>query len=202
MNKQVKHIILRSGREGDIFLGWTNNYSSLKQNALLFDQIGILRLAYLRQVMNSVINSKDSKLKSIVPQLQAGILESEWLEEKGIIFEPKIDEDIKFEDFLKIFEANSAAATEIKGLYKILKNELDTQKPRKLFDKFSLAREKDGILTRIASIIMETGRKVAVVTTLPYTEYTPKILNTRKSDVVQILINKLPLPDNETLGRK
>lgn len=198
MNKQVKHIILRSGREGDIFLGWTNNYSSLKQNSLLFDQIGLLRLTHLRQVMSSAIKSKDNELKSVAPQLQTGISESEWLEEKGIIFEPKIEDDIRFEDFQKIFETNSVAAAEIEELYKILKYELGRQKPRSSLDKFSLAREKDGILTRMASIIMEASRKVSVVTTLPYIEYTSKIPNTRTSDVAQIVINNLPLPNNET----
>jgi len=74
MSIKVKHIILRSWREGDIYFGWENNYSALKQNAFLFDQIGVLGLSSLRQVTSSV--TKNKKLKLVTPQLKAAILSS------------------------------------------------------------------------------------------------------------------------------
>ena len=98
---QVNHIVLRSAHEYDLLIAWQHDYSShLKQQALLFDQIGILRLENLRQVMSSTMNLKDDKTDLINSKLQAFISETEWLEENGVVFEPKFDDEV-IETFTK-----------------------------------------------------------------------------------------------------
>ncbi len=195
MNEHVNHIVLRSGREDDLFLaGLKDNSSSLKQHVLLFDKIGILRLENLRQVMSSVLNREENNKDFIRLGLQTFITDTEWLEENGILFEPKLETELK-EDVQRIFQKNSTVASELRELYKVLK---DKQKPNNTLDKL----ENDGMILRMMSLVMETSRKTSVSTTLPYTEYTHKLPGTNISNVAQIVISKLPIPDGTTPWEK
>jgi hypothetical protein len=64
--------------------------------------------------------------------------------------------------------------------------------------KIELMREQHFTILRLMSIIMEKVKGVTAVTTLPHTEYNRDLPNSNKSNVVQIVINNLPLPNNET----
>ncbi len=203
MDQRVKHIILRSGREDDFFFRGLKDYSThLKQHALLFNQIGILRLENLRQIMSSVADREDNRLDLIRPEIQTFISDTEWLEENEIIFEPKIETELKEKDILTILQTNSIVASEIRDLNKAIKDKLNEQEPKDFLDKHNSAKETDGIILRMMSLVMEVSRKATVTTTLPYFEYARKLPNTSISDVAQIVINKLPLPDNTTPWEK
>ena len=202
MNEQVNHIILRSGREYDFLPPWRNYSSNLKQHALLFDQIGILRLGNISEVMSSALNLRGSEFDLIKQRFQTFISDIEWLEENNIIFEPKIEKEIITEDLQRIFQKNPIVASEIRGLSKIVKDKLGEQEPKDIFDKNNFILETDGILLRIISLVMGANRKISATTALPYTEYTHKLLNTNMSDVAQVVINKLPLPDGTTPWEK
>jgi hypothetical protein len=57
----------------------------------------------------------------------------------------------------------------------------------------------DALELRYWALIMESlEQELDVVTILPYSMYTHNIPNSKKSDVVQIVINQLPLPDGLT----
>jgi hypothetical protein len=203
MNQRVKHIVLRSARENDIFFAGLKDYSTqLKQHALLFDQIGILRLGNLREVMSSAIDRKGNKIDLIRPGEQTFISDTEWLEENGIIFEPKIETELQEKDIQRILQTKSTFASELRNLNKAIKYKLDEPEPKDVLDKHNSAREVDGIILRMMSLVMEVSRKTSVTTTLPYAEYAHVLPNTTISDVVQIVINKLPLPDNTTPWEK
>lgn len=55
-----------------------------------------------------------------------------------------------------------------------------------------LIKANDVIVLRLMALMMETTKGITAVTTLPYTEYSRKLPNSNKSNVAQILINKLP----------
>ncbi len=57
----------------------------------------------------------------------------------------------------------------------------------------------DALELRYWALVMETlEQALDIVTILPYSMYTQKIPKSKKSDVVQIIINQLPLPDSAT----
>jgi len=64
--------------------------------------------------------------------------------------------------------------------------------------KIELMKEQHFTILRLMSLVMEATKGVTAVTTLPYTQYTRELPNSNKSDVIQIVIRKLPLPNNET----
>ncbi len=192
MGERLSHVVLRSSYEDDLYFAWRNNYSPLlKQHALLFNQIGIFRLHNLREVMSSFINHDGSEFNS---RIQTFISDTEWLQENEVIFEPDIDNEFE-EGIDKILQAESSITSNLRSLNKILKDKLNEQKPKNVLDAFKSSKASDGILLRMMSLTMESTRKVSVVTTLPYSEYTHKLPDNNLNEVVQIVISKLPLPD-------
>ena len=205
-----KLIALRSG----YIDGWQIDFSSrLKQQALLFDQIGIFNLNEI--MFDSIAALMDETRK------EGGFLKSEltWLREKEIVFEPNID-SIKEEDlrteigeslFFRLIEkgeeyrklAEKQERTHIpENFEEINIDEIDVDEFIEDFNDlsalFESRREIDSIILRLLSLSMEKTEKITAVTTLPLIEYTRQIPNSKKCDVMQIVINKLPLPDNMT----
>ena len=193
-----KLIALRSGFNDAYFHAWRSNFSSLlKQQALLFDQIGILKLNGMYETLGTVRQHPDFTKNPLEPLIS----ELKWLEENGIIFEATIQDKHDLQD-AELLEADPQKLEEIKKLNKLLKKSLNNQKEisslQDKVDELDSIKKQHAIFLRMLSLVMETTKKVTVVTTLPYTEYTRNLPNSKKSYVAQIVVNKLPLPDNET----
>ncbi|MBM4427747.1 MAG: hypothetical protein FJ031_10985 [Chloroflexi bacterium] len=173
MGKQLSHIVLRSSYEDDLYFSWKTDYysSRLKQHALLFDQIGIFRLENLRKVRSSLMNHVNSEFNS---RTQAFISDTEWLQDNGIIFELTIGNEFE-QGVQKILQTESSTTSNLRDLNKILKSKLDEHKPKDVLDKIKSSKEADGVLLRMMALNMEASRRVSVVTTLPYSEYTSKL---------------------------
>lgn len=182
-----KLIALRSGFNDEYSHRWVKNYSSqLKQQALLFDQIGILGLSSMNEFLDmwqSQIINLDS-LGTLVSELR-------WLEENNIVFEANIQEELKPKAHVKITDIEKLFETQEVIAKKFDKNEYGD-------DLTKLIIEHDAIILRLMSQVMEATKEINVVTTLPYTEYTRELPNSSKSDIAQVVIKKLPLPSNET----
>ncbi len=195
----AKLIALRSGFNDGWFDAWRSNFSShLKQQALLFDQIGIFQLHQRHKIIGTF---KPVFQKTPENNLASVSLELDWLEENGIIFELTVREEIANQAAEYFFKLNSSKKEkEIGGLI----SKLSTMQKIEIKDIEDMAyaidsiKEQDAIILRLMSLIMETTKRVTAVTTLPYTEYIRELPNSNKSDVAQIVISSLPLPDNTT----
>ena len=201
----AKLIALRSGLN-DLKIGLSRRDLSaqLKQQVLLFDQIGILNL---NRTLNSADNIltldslDDIHVDDDIP-LDIGIsrLELEWLTEKEIVFElttqglfqKRADKDL-VSKYRKIEK-------EIPKLMKTMfsKRVRKNVPIEKLNEFINTLIEKDSIALRLLSLKMEVNESVNAGTTLPYTEYAREMPETKKADVAQIVINNLPLPDDTT----
>lgn len=193
-----KLIALRSGFSDGYFNAWRSNFSSqIKQQVLLFDQIGFLYLDQMLKTLSSFKSHPDSSKNTLEPI----ILELRWLEENGIIFEAKVQEELQEESVIAFLETSSSQKiSEFKNLFdKVLKTQIKEVKSiEDVPETVASLQERDVITLRLISIIMEATNKVTAVTTLPPNDYLREIPNSQKNDVFQIAINKLPLPNNET----
>lgn len=194
-------IALKSGNYEILDDAWNSDFSNLKQQALLFDQIGIYKLSNFYKNLDESLHL----FKKLVPNFSTNkaetiITEMEWLQQNGIIFELKLEEELSHPN-LKLFnESNNQKFDDAKKLLRkvveIQANDLKNVKNEKL--KIELFKEQQFTLLRLMSIIMETTKGVSTVTTFPHTEYTRELPNSSKSNVAQVVINNLPLPNNET----
>jgi hypothetical protein len=188
----LKNIVLRSGRENDLFLAGLKEPSRLKQHYLFFDQIGILRLENLRQVMKASLSDNIFGNK-----LQSFISDTEWLEENGIVFEPKIDSEFT-KNLDTILHTDINTANELRKLNVALKHQNEKQEPEGALNKHNAIKEKDAIILRMLSLAMEAHKNMRVSTTLPFSEYIHELPNSQRNSVIQIVINKLPIPNDST----
>lgn len=195
-----KLIALKSGTYELLDDAWNNEFSSLKQQALLFDQVGIYKLGNFYKTLQE---SKDlvEKFTSNIPDKTSLIItELEWLQQKDIIFALKVREEIQDQSMERLANIGGQSFEEAKKLLrKII--EIQTNDLKNVSDeksKINLLREQQITILRLMSIIMETTKGVTAVTTLPYTEYIYELPGSSKSSVAQIVISKLPLPNKET----
>lgn len=212
-----KLIALRSGFQDGMVNIWQKDFSSrLKQQALLFDQIGILQLNQLLKDISHFENPPSYIAPYITKDaFSVSTLDIKWLEENNIIFEPTIQDLFEAPEdeqlIPKYLEKDDEVNRQVKKFRGIL-NQIDDTNPQNILDNPNLDNvtvdevvhtmsaylERDSIVLRSMSTRMEIKEKVSVVTTLPYIEYTRKLPNSNKSDVAQVVINKLPLPNDET----
>jgi hypothetical protein len=196
-----KLIALKSGNYEILDDAWNSDFSNLKQQALLFDQIGIYKLSNFYENLNESLHL----FKKLAPNFPTDkaetiITEMEWLQQNGIVFELKLEEELS-NPHLKLFNASSSykfddAKNLLRKVIEIQTNDLKNVRNEKL--KIELIKEQQFTLLRLLSIIMETTKGVSAVTTFPYTEYTRELPNSSKSNIAQVVINNLPLPSNET----
>lgn len=194
----AKLIALKSGFDTALFHIWRSDYfSHLKQQTLLFDQIGILQLDEIYQFVSTLKSYPDSTSKF------SDVLRSEleYLEQNGIIFNLTLSQELSAEAANSFFTSHSresdAEVSEL--LTKIMKRQkIETKSFEDLSNRLDSLKERDALILRLLSLVMEKTRKASVVTTLPYTEYLSNIPNSNKSDVAQIIMDKLPLPNDET----
>ena len=191
-----KLIALKSGSHEILSDAWNSDFSNLKQQALLFDQIGIFHLGYFYKTLYKAVDSFNKLLPNNINKPESIITELKWLQEKGVVFELMIQEELQsnsIDSFGKNFEyAKNLLGRIIKIQTLDLKN-VDDEKYKKF-----LLKEQHFTILRLISIVMEATKGVSAVTTLPFTEYAHQLPNSRKSAVAQVVISKLPLPNNQT----
>lgn len=195
-----KLIALKSGSYEILDDAWNSDFSTLKQQALLFDQIGIYKLSsFYKNLQES-----DDLVKKIVPTLpdRAGaiIAELEWLQQMDVIFELTMQEELQSQTMERFAQTGGQKFEDAKNLLrKVIEIQtLDLKNISDQTSKIKLIKEQQLTILRLMSVVMETTKKATVVTTLPYTEYSRELPNSNKSDVAQVVINRLPLPNNET----
>lgn len=196
-----KLIALKSGSYELLNDAWNNDFSSLKQQSLLFDQIGIFRLGQF----NETLENSSSLFKKLIPnttsKIETIINELQWLQQEGIVFELLIQEEFQVRS-----TANSATTVPLDKLEEakiLFKNLIEIQKSIPVSvnnepNKVSLFKKQHFTVLRLMSIFMGITKGITAVTTFPYTEYTYDLPNSNKSDVAHIVINNLPIPNNET----
>ena len=191
-----KFIALKSGSHEILPDAWNSDFSHFKQQILLFDQIGIFKLS---QLYKSLENSMGfaNKLNPNLPQkIETIILELEWLRQTGVIFELTMQEEINNVSLQQLGQEVNTARELLNRALEIVMSDLKHVADET--HKMELMREQHFTILRLMSIIMEKVKGVTAVTTLPHIEYNRDLPNSNKSNVVQIVINKLPLPNNET----
>ncbi len=199
----AKLIALRSGFIDGVFSSWYSSLSStLKQQALLFDQIGIFGLSQIYKVADSSRNNPDFPRGYLKNILEPIIMELQWLTENEIVFEPTTEEEFR-EQAINNYFSKVASRYSVEEIVKLSQKlietgEVDVSNIENKTDTVDLIKMQDTIILRLMALMMETTKGVTAVTTFPYTEYTHELPNTNKSNVAQIVISKLPLPNNET----
>jgi hypothetical protein len=196
-----KLIALKSGSHEILSDARNSDFSNLKQQALLFDQIGIYKLSNFYKTLEESLDLFRKLGLDSYNKTQPIIAELEWLQQKGIVFELKVEDELQSE-LMKKFPQNSTSQ-KFKDAKKLLKNIIDIQtsglrQAENEANRLELIKDQHFKTIRFLSIIMETTRDATFVTTFPYTEYTREIPNSSKSDVAQVVIKSLPLPSNET----
>lgn len=192
-----KLFALESGLEILLHILTSKTSSQFKQQALLFDSIGILRLAPLIEAFDIVDADKKTFSNSLI--------ELKWLIDKGIIFEPVLPSG-KLETLLATTLGNSYATNyrevdnEIKKL--IDKREKTSNIESEFSNLFAPMVTKDSIVLRLLSATMDKNDNLPIITTLFETGYSYELTNAKKRDVIRVVLNKLPLPDNMTPWEK
>lgn len=196
-----KFIALKSGSHEILPDAWNSDFSNLKQQALLFDQIGIFKLSHFYKTLEESLDlfkilerNSSNKAESIITELK-------WLQQMEVVFELTIQEEFQSQSMEHFSQKSQGQKFEdAKNLLKKV-IEIPPSDLKKITDetrKLDLMKEQHFTILRLMSIVMETTKGVTAVTTFPYTDYARELPNSNKSDVAQIVISKLPLPNNET----
>jgi len=80
-----KLIALQSGTHGILSDAWDSDFSNLKQQALLFDQIGIYKLSRFYEILEESLGLFKKLDPDISNKAESIITELEWLRQTGII---------------------------------------------------------------------------------------------------------------------
>jgi hypothetical protein len=176
-----------------------SNYSSqIKQQVLLFDQIGVRRLG--RFIPEEIGHSNISK-----DEPNQNFFELKWLFENEILFDPQI-RHIDLDEIHKILGENFAsqydeANKEVKRIIESGKKKgyINIKEGNKAFQSIE---KLDQIVLRLISKQIEKHGDFTAVTTLSEHSYTYETPSSKKNNVIQIVINNLPLPNIETSWEK
>ncbi|MBI5954855.1 MAG: hypothetical protein HY865_24615 [Chloroflexi bacterium] len=196
-----KLIALKSGTHEILSDAWFSDFSNLKQESLLFDQIQIYKLEKFYKALIETQSIVSKLYPNLSNKIDSIIMELEWLRQTGVVTELKMEEELH-NQVIEEFE-RKAPSQMFEDAKKLLKKIIEIQTSDLInsedeAERTSLKREQHFALLRLMSIVIETTKDVTAVTTIPYTEYSRELPNSRKSSVTQIAINKLPLPNNET----
>jgi hypothetical protein len=71
-----------------------------------------------------------------------------------------------------------------------------------IWRKITFNREQATFDLRLYTMVLEFTRKTSVVPLLPYTEFQYEDVYSKKEDVMQVIIDKMPLPNGETPWEK
>lgn len=197
-----KLIALKSGVFEILSDGLKNDFSKLKQEALMFDQIGILKLDKLFATGMEIINShKNILVPGIATNIESVFSELEWLRQAGVVYELDIKQEFQVQetkDFIKkVSPQNFEELVILFNKVVEIQNSFSKKSNRKK-NKAELNKEQEVAILRLMVIFMELEKGFTAVTTLPHTEYVSALPNSRKSEVAQIVIKNLPLPNKDT----
>lgn len=183
-----KLFALRSAFEDLVNIFKLDYSPQIKQQALLFDHIGILGLSIYIPAVEQVLTDDQKK------KISQHIMELEWLTQNGITFDPILS-PTDFERLLTMFEQDYA--TEYHKADDLIKK-WGKSKKRDLGAFFEATARKDSIFLRLLSMAMDKNEDYTTVTTLPEVDYIQELPNSKKRDVIQVVIKNLPLPDTST----
>jgi hypothetical protein len=196
-----KLIALQSGTREILSDAWNSDFSNLKQQTLLFDQVGIFKLSKFYKTLEETQGLFNTPYPNISNKIESIITELEWLRQIGIVFELMIEETFQselVEDFAKKvpFQNFEDAKNLLRKIVEIQTSDLINSQDENR--KTSLLKEQHFAVLRLMSIVMEITKGVTAVTTFPHTEYARELPNSKKGNITQIVLSKLPLPNNET----
>ena len=189
-------IALKSGNYEMLPDAWKSDFSKLKQQALLFDQIGIFKLGHFYSTLEEAIDLFSKLVPNSPNQPESIITELKWLQEMGVVFELTIQEEFQNHSMDHLGQSSEDAKNLLTKIIEIQTHDLKNVENEK--QKIELIKEQHFTILRLMSIVMEATKGVTAVTTFPFTEYARELPNSNKSNVAQIVITKLPLPNNET----
>ncbi|GAB1472034.1 hypothetical protein MASR2M66_29120 [Chloroflexota bacterium] len=203
----TKFIALRSVFIDQLSRSLYNDLSSkLKQHSLIFDRIGILELRNFFESVDSFRNNPNFSRGFLINKLEPIALELQWLIENDIVFELTLEEDLGEQaanSYFSKIDSRHSVEEVLKLSTKLVKaGTTDVKSFKNQTDLVGFLKANDLVVLRLMAIIMETTKGITAVTTLPFTEYTRDLPNSNKSNVAQIVISKLPLPNDETPWEK
>ncbi len=176
--------------------------SALKQQVLLFDAIGIYHLSSIGGIVKEW---GDTSLPSLIESI---LVEMDWLKSNNLVFELKDDSgflgELPYSSRIEIQELLRQAMHSDDVSLPILKDAVrkldETQKDANQRQKVIDALfAYDPIWLRILALNPEFSRKnIRTIPILSYTNYQSLSSRFTQSNVAQIVINKLPLPDDTT----
>ncbi len=199
----AKFIALRSGFIDQLSRSlYSDLFSKLKQQSLMFDQIGILGLSQFFESIDSFRNNPDFPRGFLINKLEPIAIELQWLIENEIVFEPTLEEELGEQaanNYFSKIDSKHSVEEVVKLSTKLVEaGETDVKSFKDKTDLVDFLKANDIVVLRLMALMMQTTKGVTAVTTLPYKEYTRDLPNSSKSNVAQIVISKLPLPNDET----
>lgn len=195
-----KFIALKSGLHELAFDALTNDFSSLKQQVLLFDQIGIFKLNHFYETTFELLEQHENDISlGLSQKMRAAISDLEWLNQTGVIFELSIQKEVVVPEEVSR-QVSTQEIEEITFLFKKLTEayKKSTKNSPNQAETPESNKELTTAILRLMSFFMELRKGVTAVLTSPYNIYNSKLPNQIKGDIAQIVIGKLPLPSNET----
>jgi len=90
-----KLIALKSGNHEILSDAWKSDFSNLKQQALLFDQIGIFKLSHFYNTLEEALDLFKKLVPNSPNKAESVMTELKWLQEMGVIFELTIQEEFQ-----------------------------------------------------------------------------------------------------------
>src|SRR5258706_8376650 len=157
-----KLIALRSGIHAIKVILYSEDLASqLKQQALLFDRIGILHL-------NRLIGSREeADSDEFTEDLEFAKSELSWLREKDIIFEPVMPTSFPAQGNEDLFSMMQKNIEEVNQLERKMSSRRNKSNISKIADEFlDRVIEFDSISLRLLSRKMEMNEDITAVTTL------------------------------------
>lgn len=181
----TKHIGLRSGI--NLLLFRTESIESLKQQALLFDKIGILDL---NKCLEYDLNLDDGQLGDI-----------QWLMEQSLIYNLAIqpfEAGTNKEIVAYLAEAGLESYAHTLNYSALMK--ASGIKSKSMLDEkwYGWRNAQESVSLRLLAIQTETLDNVNAVPLLPESQFVLNIPTSKMTDVAQVVINNLPLPDETT----
>lgn len=193
-----KLIALKSSMHEELISdAWFSDFSNLKQQALLFDQVGFFKLSRFYEILDETLGVFKNA-PTVLNKVETVASELRWLQQEGLIFELNLKEE-----FSNLPSMKQQSGQNFKDAQNLLNKvitiqNLDLKTVKDKTQQADLIAEQQISLLRLLAIIMETTKNVTAVTTFPYSKYAYELPNSQKSFIAQIVVNKFPIPNNET----
>lgn len=194
-----KLIALKSSTHKELISdAWFSDFSNLKQQALLFDQIGFFKLSRFYEILEETLGEFKNTYPTVLNKVETIASELRWLQQEGLIFELNLKEELSnLPDMKQQFGQKFKDAQNLLNKVITIQN-LDLKNVKDEIQHADLIAEQQISLLRLLAIIMEATKDVTAVTTFPYSKYAYELPNSQKGYIAQIVINKFPIPNNET----